>query len=217
MVQEEIVSLGFPPGRSLSEKELAERYGVSRTPAREALIQLADEGLVEIFPQAGTFVSRISVQEVAEAQFVREALECAALRRAFRAITADDVRRLEQNLERQRAAQAEADFETFYVLDEAFHQFLMERSGFPGAWRVAQRAKIHLNRARRLSLPGISTIAELIEQHARVLALVAAADADGAEAALAEHLRMVLGDLPALQQRYPDYFDDGAGHGASGR
>ena len=209
MAQEEIVALEFKPGQPLSEKELSIRYGVSRTPVREALLQLADDSLVEIYPQTGTFVSRISVHGVTEAQFVREALECAALRRAIGQFTAADVTRLEQNLERQRDAHAAQDVDTFYILDEAFHQALVERSGFPGVWRLAQRAKVHLNRARRLSLPAVSTIGELIEQHAGILLPVAAGDAAAAEAALAQHLRMVLADLPALQDEYPDYFVEG--------
>jgi DNA-binding GntR family transcriptional regulator len=218
MIQEEIVALEFKPGQPLSEKELALRYGVSRTPAREALLQLADEGLVEIYPQSGTFVARISVHGVTEAQFIREALECAALRRAIDRFTAADVKRLEDNIARQRAAHAAQDVTTFYILDEAFHQALVERSGFPGVWRVAQRAKVHLNRARRLSLPGISTIGELIDQHAAILARLRAGDGPGAEVALAQHLRMVLADLPALQQQYSDFFtqDEATGATATG-
>jgi GntR family transcriptional regulator, rspAB operon transcriptional repressor len=209
MAQEEIVALEFKPGQPLSEKELSLRYGVSRTPVREALLQLADDSLVEIYPQTGTFVARISVHGVAEAQFIREALECAALRRGLEHFGEADLRRLEQNLERQRDAQAAHDFNTFYILDEAFHQTLVERSGFPGVWRVAQRAKVHLNRARRLSLPAVSTIGELIEQHADIVARLAAGDGPAAEEALAAHLRMVLADLPALQRAYPDYFTNG--------
>jgi GntR family transcriptional regulator, rspAB operon transcriptional repressor len=215
MIQEEIVALELKPGQPLSEKELAVKYGVSRTPAREALLQLADEGLVEIYPQSGTFVARISVHGVTEAQFIREALECAALRRAIDRFTAADVKRLEENIERQRAAHAAQDVATFYILDEAFHQALVERSGFPGVWRVAQRAKVHLNRARRLSLPAISTIGELIDQHAAILARLGAGDGPGAEVALAQHLRMVLADLPALQQQYSDFFTQGDGTDAN--
>ena len=85
-----------------------------------------------------------------------------------------DIKRLETNLERQRDAHAAHDVDTFYILDEAFHQALVEHSGFPGVWRVAQRAKVHLNRARRLSLPEISTIGELIDQHATILEHIAA-------------------------------------------
>ena len=206
MVQEEIVALEFKPGQPLSEKELSLRYGVSRTPVREALLQLADEDLVEIYPQSGTFVSRISVHGVTEAQFIREALETAALRRALEHITPEDVKRLEENLDRQRGANEAHDTETFYILDEAFHQALVERSGYPGVWRIAQRAKVHLNRARRLSLPAVSTLGRLIDQHATVLEHVAAGDGEQAEAALSEHLRMVLADLPKLEREYEDYF-----------
>ena len=60
LAQEEIVALEFKPGQPLSEKELSLRYGVSRTPVREALLQLSDESLVEIYPQAGTFVSALA-------------------------------------------------------------------------------------------------------------------------------------------------------------
>jgi DNA-binding GntR family transcriptional regulator len=211
LAQEEIVALEFKPGQPLSEKELSLRYGVSRTPVREALLQLSDESLVEIYPQAGTFVSRISVHGVTEAQFIREALECAALRRAVGRLSAADIQRLEKNLERQQDAHAAHDVDTFYALDEAFHQSLVEHSGFPGVWPWAQRAKVHLNRARRLSLPEISTVGELIDQHTAILAGVAANDAEAAEAALTAHLRMVLADLPALQREYPDYFTEDEG------
>ena len=201
------MALEFKPGQPLSEKELSLRYGVSRTPVREALLQLEDESLVEIYPQAGTFVSRISVHGVTEAQFIREALECAALRAAVGNLGTADIKRLETNLDRQRDAHAAHDVDTFYILDEAFHQAIVEHSGFPGVWRFAQRAKVHLNRARRLSLPAVSTIGALIDQHATILEHIANNDVAGAEQALQTHLRMVLHDLPALQREYPDYFE----------
>src|ERR671936_1621606 len=81
-LRDAIVRAELEPGRRLSENELASWLGVSRTPIREALVRLRDERLVEIVPQLGTFVSRISPQAVADAQFVREALECAAVRAA---------------------------------------------------------------------------------------------------------------------------------------
>ena len=86
------------PGRQLSENELAALLGVSRTPIREALVRLRDERLVEIVPQLGTFVTRIATPAVADAQFIREALECAAIRRAAELATEDDIAALEDNL-----------------------------------------------------------------------------------------------------------------------
>jgi DNA-binding GntR family transcriptional regulator len=108
-LREQIVSVALDPGSRLSENELAAGYGVSRTPVREALIRLADDGLVEVFPQLGTYVSRISVREVREAQFIREALETAALPLVAERAGPADYTRLEAVLAEQRAARADGD------------------------------------------------------------------------------------------------------------
>ena len=78
-LRRKVLTLDLPPGTALSENELAAALGVSRTPVRESLILLADEGLVQVFPQVGTFVSRVDPDRVRDAQFLREAVELAAL------------------------------------------------------------------------------------------------------------------------------------------
>src|SRR5918911_632620 len=98
---EGIVSAELEPGRRLSENELADLLGVSRTPVREALARLRDERLVAIVPQLGTFVTLISHQGVADAAFVREALECSAVRLATERATAEDLAGLQANLAAQ--------------------------------------------------------------------------------------------------------------------
>ena len=147
-----IVSLQRTPGQRLSEAELARDLGVSRTPVREAIIQLRADGLVEVTPQLGSFVSKISLSNVREAQFAREALECAAVRVAAERIDAAATERLRQNVALQRAAQTSADLEQFYRLDEAFHRELVATSGYPGISELLDRSRAHLNRVRRLSL-----------------------------------------------------------------
>src|SRR6185312_2595757 len=124
-----IVALERTPGQRLSEAELARDLGVSRTPVREAIIQLRADGLVEVTPQLGSFVSKISLRNVREAQFAREALECAAVRVAAERIDADAAGRLRENLGLQRTAQMSADLEQFYYLDEEFHRELVATSG----------------------------------------------------------------------------------------
>src|SRR5260370_23717481 len=84
-----IISLQRTPGQRLSEAELARELGVSRTPVREAIIQLRAEGLVEVAPQLGSFVSKVSLRGVPEAQFARQALDGAAVRVAAGRIDAD--------------------------------------------------------------------------------------------------------------------------------
>ena len=204
-IRDAIVDASLEPGRQLSENELAALLGVSRTPVREALQRLREERLVEVVPQLGTFVTRISDGAVEDAQFVREALECAAIRETAVRATAADVAALEAIVARQE--QTAADFDGFYVLDDELHHMLCDLSGREIAWSLSQRAKGHLNRIRRLSLPEPGYVAEMIAEHRAVVAAVAAHDPDEAERALRHHLRMVLSTLPAIRSQHPDYFE----------
>ena len=207
-LREAIVSAELEPGRHLSENELAEWLGVSRTPVREALIRLRDDRLVEIMPQRGTAVARISPGAVADAQFVREALECAAIRIAAERADAADVAALDGLIRRQVEVSAAHDFDRFYVLDDELHGALCELSGHGIAWSLAQRANGHLNRVRRLILPQPHYLAEMVAEHRLVVDAVGRGEPDEAEAALRHHLRMVLSAVPAIRDQHPDYFED---------
>src|SRR3954469_4706158 len=136
---EAIVSAELEPGRRLSENELGDLLGVSRTPVREALARLRDERLVAIVPQLGTFVTLISRQGVADAAFVREALECSAVRLATERATADDLAGLQANLAAQARARAAGDEAAFDRLDDALHRRICEISGHEIAWTLSRR------------------------------------------------------------------------------
>jgi DNA-binding GntR family transcriptional regulator len=207
-LRDAIVSGDLEPGRQLSENELAEWIGVSRTPIREALIRLHDDRLVEIVPQLGTFVSRISASAVEDAQFVREALECAAVRLAAERADRSDLKALDAIVSRQQDVSDAGDFDRFYVLDGEFHGALCEMSGHGIAWALGQRANGHLNRVRRLSLPQPRYLGEMVAEHRLVVEAVRRSDPDAAEIALRHHLRMVLSALPAIREEHPDYFED---------
>ena len=206
-LRDAIVSGELHPGRQLSENELAELLGVSRTPIREALVRLRDDRLVEIVPQLGTFVSRISTRAVADAQFIREALECSAVRLAAERAGRADVAALTGLISRQEEVRDSHDFDRFFVLDDELHGALCELSGHGIAWSLAQRANGHLNRVRRLSLPQPRYLEEMVAEHTLVVDAVRRGDSDAAEAALRHHLRMVLSGLPAIQAEHPDYFE----------
>jgi GntR family transcriptional regulator, rspAB operon transcriptional repressor len=209
-LRDAIVSAELEPGQRISENELTLRLGVSRTPIREALIRLRDERFVQIVPQFGTFVTRISTAAVEDAQFVREALECAAVRLAAVRADSNDIAALDGLVRRQEEVVARSDFERFSVLDDEFHAAMCELSGRGFAWEVAQRAKGHLSRVRRLSLPQPDYLAEMVAEHHTVLEALARNAPDDAEAALRHHLRMVLSALPAIRQQHPDYFEENA-------
>jgi GntR family transcriptional regulator, rspAB operon transcriptional repressor len=206
-VRDAIVRVDLAPGQQLSENELAAQLGVSRTPVREALARLRDEQLVRVVPQLGTFVSRISTAAVGDAQFIREALECAAVRLAAENATSDDLRLLEETLGKQERAHAAGDVDAFYLLDDMLHHALCDLSRHPTVWSISQRAKSHLNRVRRLSLVVPSYLPAMIDEHRQVVAAVAAHDPDAAELALRYHLRQVLRELPTIRVEHPDFFE----------
>ncbi len=208
VLRDAIVTASIEPGRQISENELAARLGVSRTPIREALQRLSEDRLVAIVPQLGTFVTRISATGIGDAQFVREALECAAIREAARRAGPGDVAALQAIVAQQDETRAAADFDRFYVLDDDLHRTLCDLSGHGIAWSLSQRAQGHLNRVRHLSLPMPSYLAEMIEEHRAVVTAVAANDPDAAERALRHHLRMVLSGLPVIREQHPDYFEE---------
>lgn len=201
-----IVSLKLAPGSPLSENELAEHLSVSRTPVRESLILLAEEGLVQVFPQLGTFVSRVDTDKVADAQFVREAIEIASLKDAVASRSDDDVAALRDNLARQ--SEPGLSMDDFFDLDEKFHQSLLAAGGHSAAWRSVESAKAHLDRARRLGLRDTRPIPELIAQHTAIADAVEKADFDAAERAMRDHLRAVFDDVERIKEASPHLFSD---------
>ncbi|WP_092801578.1 GntR family transcriptional regulator [Klenkia marina] len=203
-LRQRVLTLELPPGTALSENELATALQVSRTPVRESLILLAEEGLVQVFPQIGSFVSRVDPAQVADAQFLREAVELAALEDLPGELDAGVVARLRANLDEQ--AVADLDREAFFALDEAFHQGVLELSGHGRTWSTVLSAKGHLDRARRLGLSGTETQAQRIAEHGEVLSAVLDGDVERARAAMRVHLRAVFDDVERIQQRSPELF-----------
>ncbi|MEU7019975.1 GntR family transcriptional regulator [Streptomyces sp. NPDC046203] len=208
LLRARIVELELPPGTPLSENELAAELGVSRTPVRESLILLAEEGLVDVYPQLGTFVSRIRERDIASAQFVREALELTSLRDGVERAVERDLLELRALLAAQTDAERRADPEAFFRLDEEFHARLMATGGHPEAWSVVQHAKAHLDRARRLSLPLEDQLALLIRQHTDVVDAIESRDATAADTALRGHLRQVFADVETVRTQHPELFAD---------
>lgn len=109
----------MPPGSRISETEIAAAYSVSRQPVREAFIKLAEELLVEVRPQRGTFVSLISVPAVITARFIREAVEADIVRRVAEGADAAALRVLDARMAEQIALPAEAPGEEFMRVDES--------------------------------------------------------------------------------------------------
>lgn len=202
-----IIDLELPPGTRLSEQDLASRLGVSRQPVREALIGLAKTRLVEILPQRGTSVAKISVQKMMEARFVREAIETAVVRRACEAFDREARQRIEDLLGTQESAAAQGDHHSFRRYDEMFHMTLASGAGCPMAWQTVEDIKAHMDRVCLLTLPGPEAMLPLVEQHRDIIAAVDAQDPDRAEQAMSHHLSAILRALPRVEAEHPDLFE----------
>jgi len=205
-LRQAIVTMRLQPGEMLSEQEIAGRFGVSRSPVREAFIKLGEVGLVRVLPQRGTRVAPISYAAVEDARFVREAVETAIVREAARRGGA--LRRvLADNLNRQRRAAADRDGEAFFALDEEFHRLLAAAAGRGSAFKVIEDVKAQMDRVRYLATPGATSMDVLVRQHAAIAEAVADADPDRAAARMRAHLSEILQSLPALALRHPDLFE----------
>ena len=161
----ELVSLRRLPGEAVSEAEIALSYGVSRTPVREAILKLSDEGLLEIFPQSGIIVSRIPVAALPEAIIIRKALEETTARLAAERATSSQILALHSILERQREANAANDGDAFHQADEMFHAAIADVAGYPGIWKLILQVKVNVDRYRRLTLPQSGRITQVIAEH----------------------------------------------------
>ena len=203
----ELVSLQRRPGEVISEAEIALSYGVSRTPVREAILKLSDEGLVEIFPQSGIFVSRIPMAALPEAIIIRKALEETTARLAAERATSSQILALHSILERQRETSAADDRDAFHRADEMFHATIAEVAGYPGIWTLIQQVKVHVDRYRRLTLPQQGRIARVIAEHEAILGAIEAHDPAGARSAMEFHLESLLGNISATQNINPEFFD----------
>ena len=203
----DIVGLRRRPGEPISEKAIAAAYGVSRTPVREALLRLAEERLVEIFPQSGTFVARIPLAAIEEVLVVRKALEESMARMAAERGDENRYAAIAATIDRQREAAASGDRDRFHEQDEAFHAAVAEAAGYPGVWTLVQTVKTQVDRYRRLTLPVPGRMTAVIAEHENVLAAIRTRDPDKAAGAMAEHLTalMTFADAAGID---PDYLLD---------
>jgi DNA-binding GntR family transcriptional regulator len=208
VLRQSIIQMVPAPGRALSEKEIADTFSVSRQPVREAFIRLSEAGLVEVKPQRGTYVVKISQQAVLEARFVREAIEVAVVKLAAKkGIEPSVLKELHDLLERQRRCLEPHDYDRFYHLDEAFHRTLSLGVRQQAAWKVIEEVRAQLDRVRYLSVPHSTPLERLVDQHNHIIAAIEARDVKRAEEAMMLHLREILVSMPDLIRRFPDMFD----------
>lgn len=205
-LHEAIIRGELRPGQALSESEISKKHSVSRQPVREAFIKLAEERLVTVLPQRGTFVVKISVADVLDSRFVREVIEVAVVQEAAMRALPDKIKVLRDIIAAQ-ASTPPGHNEEFLALDEDFHRELAYSVGRAHAWRVIEGVKAQMDRVRYLSLDDATPIAHIIEQHTRIVDSIEAGDATAAAAAMRTHLREIIKSLPNIAEKNPDVFE----------
>ena len=205
-LKKNIISLKLEPGAAISENEISELLHVSRTPIRESFIKLAEEDLIEIYPQRGTFVSLIDLRHVEEALFVRENLEVAVARLACEMFTPEDVEDLEDMLASQNRLNDRQNYPKLFELDEEFHRVIFSKCGKTNAWALVQNMYNHYKRVRLLLLATKFDWGVILRQHTEMIECIKNRQPDRIETVMKEHLGVLVFEKTELKEKYPNYF-----------
>jgi DNA-binding GntR family transcriptional regulator len=200
-----IISLDLPPGAPLSRASLAAQFGVSATPVRDALMRLDDEGLVEVFPQHATVVSRIDIFLARQAHFLRQALELELVRTLALDHSDELVRDLNRIIRLQQQFSAEGDFKAFMAEDNAFHQHLYAAADRQGLWELVRSRSGHIDRLRRLHLPSPGKAEAIMADHRAIVDAIAAGDPDAAQDRTRHHLAGTVANAVEISKLFPHY------------
>jgi DNA-binding GntR family transcriptional regulator len=204
-LRNQILSLDLPPGSPLSRLALAQQFGVSSTPVRDALMRLEEEGLVDVFPQHATVVSQIDVLRAQQAHFLRLSLELEIVRAL--ALDHDDtlIERLLGTIALQRQHAKAGDFESFSDADNLFHQQLYDATENLELWKLVRSRSGHIDRLRRLHLPTPGKAQEIVSLHRLIVKAIDEGKPDDAQARLRKHLSGTLGYLDHIRKQFPQY------------
>lgn len=203
-----IIAMRLEPGTVLPRAELAEHYGLSQTPIRDALLRLGEEGLVDIFPQHATVVSRIDITAALQTHFLRRAIELEILQTLGG--LAPEARehllvQMRGHLRRQKVALTPLDAEALVSADHAFHQAMYEAAGVGPLWQLVRQRSGNVDRLRHLNLPAKGKAQAIVQDHEAILNALAEADVAAAQHALRRHLSGTLSFVDEVARKYPQW------------
>lgn len=205
MLKDNIINLDLIPGSMLSENELSSEMHLSRTPVREALIELSKVGIVEIYPQKGSVVSFIDYKLVEEARFMRSVLEGAVVELACKMATEEAITELKENVKLQEFYLENRSPQKLLELDNEFHQMLFHMTSKDQIYQLMDSITIHFDRIRSMSLAAVKDL-KTISDHQAIVEAIIAKDGDGAKMLMEKHLSRYKIDEEALRSKYPGYF-----------
>ncbi|KJU70606.1 GntR family transcriptional regulator [Clostridium baratii] len=204
VLKDNIMCLELKPGELISESDLAKKLNVSRTPIREVLIKLKGEKLIEVKPQAGTYVSLIDWKIINEAIFMRYNLEKEALKEACDNFSEDTLMELEKCLFAQKLIKNRADnLLEFHNLDKEFHKLLFEGVEKNNVWESISNISTHYNRMRLLAEMKLNK-EFLVDQHMTYLDIIKNKDKDAIEELVFNHIKAPVKEWDKLIEENSD-------------
>ena len=200
-----IVNTRLEPGEKLNEPELCEQLGVSRTPFREAELELAQRRLIEIRPKIGTYVSLIDAGLVEEVRHLRAVLETELAGMACEMLTKQELDRLWENVALWQMYIQRAREEKNFALDKEFHKMLYELCGCPYWYELVENLAPHFDRTTMLSFRCRPAEA-ILDDHTSLLKAIEAKDTAAARTIAARHMQRYTENLATIRKSFPQYF-----------
>ncbi len=207
-IREAIMELNFLPGEIIRKHDICNALGVSRSPVSEALAKLRNEGLVEVVPQSGTFVSRFSLQDIKEGAFLREAIELACIEILASNISEQQLIDLNRNLKLQKVLAESDDYQGFYQLDAKMHGMIMDFTGYKNLAKVTKTGWVQVDRARQLLLPVDGRLKKAFQEHRAVIKALEQNDVALAREKMRTHLNQLILLLTPLEKKHPHIFEN---------
>lgn len=201
-----IISLELAPGSGVSENELSSVLKLSRTPVREAFIELSKIGLVEIQPQRGSYISKIDYELIEESRFMRLVLENSILHMACEGISDEYLERLKENLALQKTSLDRSVSARLLELDNDFHKLIFESVNKLWTYKIIHSQMVHFDRLRALSLKSTDSYLKTVEDHENIVYAIERHDGELAELLMTRHLTRHRFEKSELLKLYPDYF-----------
>lgn len=202
-----IILLELKPGENLNVKQMLNEVGVSRSPLRDALLKLQDDNLVEIFPQKGSRVSKINLNQLEVERFMRTTLELAAVPLFAQKCIKEDLLKMRSAIESQKIAMEGNNFKDFLIADDEFHEVIFAGIGMERIWNITKNQSGNYRRFRVLSSFVSRILSDIVDEHEDIVKAFTNKDADLVLKLDRAHLTKVHTELDILQREYPDYFE----------
>lgn len=203
-----VITFKLKPGQRVTIKTLQDELDIGTTPIREAIIRLRREGLFLVIPQSGTYVSKINMDEVYQARFVRENLESLVFSEATEEIDDYRILKLKEIIELQKIYLKSKNYNQFFELDEKFHRsfYLVTNKEYIWNWLQLLNAQFNRFRYLRLEISGLNWD-KILQQHKDIIEAVEDRNLDSVKLLVTQHLHLVDSDCQIVMEKMPEYFE----------